>query len=102
MSTVVSDILGRVFSQRTSLWLSVIALQGVLAALFLLDYRLPFAIVLAGAVGVIALLYPLVAVGALIAGRILATGSMSFLRIGGLNIGMFEPMLALALAVQFT
>ena len=35
----------------------------------------------------------------LVAGRILSTGSMSFIRVGGMNIGLFEPMLLLALVV---
>lgn len=101
MSTLVSHALGRLTSRNALLWAGVLLFQVALAALFMLDYRIPAAVVLAVAVGVVALLYPLVAVGALITGRILATGSMSFLRIGGLNIGVFEPMLALALAVLF-
>ena len=81
------------------LWVGVAFLQVLLAGLFLLDWRLPVAATLAGMLGVLALLHPMVAVAGLLGGRILSTGSMSFLRIGGLNIGVFEPMLGLALAV---
>ncbi len=80
-------------------WVGVLALQLVLVGLFVLDARLPVAVVLAGMTGVAALRFPMLALGGLIAARILSTGSMSFLRIGGLNIGVFEPMLGLALVV---
>jgi uncharacterized membrane protein YecN with MAPEG domain len=81
------------------MWTGILVAQLVLVGLFLLDWKLPVAVILAGVVGVMAIQYPMLALGGLLAGRILATGSMSFLRIAGLNIGVFEPMLGLALAV---
>jgi len=42
---------------------------------------------------------PVIAVGLLLVGRLLSTGSLSWLRIGGMNIGIFEPVLALAILV---
>ena len=77
--------------------LGVVAVQVVLAVLMVFDWRLPVALVAGAAVVVVALRVPLVAVGLLIAGRLISTGSMSFIRIGKVNIGLFEPVLLLAL-----
>ncbi|MCP4804383.1 MAG: O-antigen ligase family protein [Proteobacteria bacterium] len=81
-------------------WTTVVALlvvQGILAVMMVFDWRLPVALVAGAAVVVVALRQPLVAVGLLIAGRLISTGSMAFLRIGKINIGLFEPVLLLAL-----
>ncbi len=75
----------------------VLGVQCLLGVLVFLDWRLPLGVLL-GAIGVgVGLRWPLVAVGGLIFGRLLSTGSMSWLRIGGLNLGVFEPLLGLAL-----
>ncbi|MEE2749827.1 MAG: hypothetical protein VX519_00220 [Myxococcota bacterium] len=77
----------------------IVGVQCVLVLLLVLDWRLPFALVLGGLGVVAGIRWPLVAVGLVIGGRILSTGSMSWLRVGGLNIGLFEPMLFLGLTV---
>ena len=93
--------LARVFGPNTPPWKAVVGVvvaQVVLAGLMVVDWRAPVAVVLGVGLVVLALRRPLVAVGLLIAGRLLSTGSMSFIRIGKVNIGLFEPVLFLALA----
>ena len=82
---------------RPATLITVLLLQVALAGLMVFDWRLPIALVCGLAVVLVALRQPLVAVGLLIAGRLISTGSMSFLRIGKVNIGLFEPVLLLAL-----
>ena len=93
--------LARVFGGSTPTWktaVGVLAAQIFLAGLMVIDWRLPVAVVMGVGVVVLALRRPLLAVGLLIAGRLVSTGSMSFIRIGKVNIGLFEPVLFLALA----
>ncbi len=99
MNSAIAQFSKSLLSPSRLAWLGVFAVQFALVGLFLLDWKLPVAATLAGVVAVVALRFPMMAVGALLASRILSTGSMSFLRIGGLNIGVFEPMLGVALAV---
>lgn len=92
--------LARVFGANTPPWkaaLGVLGAQLVLAVLMVFDWRLPVAVVFGVGLVVLAIRKPLVAVGLLIAGRLISTGSMSFIRIGKVNIGLFEPVLFLAL-----
>ena len=76
---------------------AVLAAQLLLFGLFLVNWYLPMALVTAVLVVLAGLSRPLVVVAFLLSTRILSTGSMSWLRIGGLNIGLFEPMLLLAI-----
>jgi hypothetical protein len=81
--------------RRWLLWLLLAQLP--LVALMVLDWRIPVALVVGAALVLGAVRKPLWAVGAVIAGRLISTGSMSFIRIGKINIGLFEPLLAVAL-----
>ncbi len=83
--------------RRPAVLISLVALQVGLAATMVFDWRIPIALVCGVAVVLVALRRPLIAVGLLIGGRLISTGSMSFLRIGKINIGLFEPVLLLAL-----
>lgn len=81
------------------LWLSlaVILLNGVGVLLFMLDMRLPFAM-LAAVVGVlVAVKNPLAGVALVLAGRLTSTGANAWVRIGSINLDLFEPALLLAL-----
>lgn len=81
-------------------WLAVIlACQTLLVLLATIDWKLSAALIVSVLTFVFAIRYPIAAILLLVAGRILSTGSLSFLRIGGMNIGLFEPMLLLALVV---
>ncbi|MBT3222737.1 MAG: hypothetical protein HN348_26985, partial [Proteobacteria bacterium] len=78
--------------------LAVLGLVGfhiVSALLFILDMRLPFALFLAVAAVVIAIEKPLWGVGLLIAGRLTSTGANAWVRLGKVNIDLFEPALLL-------
>jgi hypothetical protein len=77
--------------------LALVALHAVAAALFLVDIRLAFALLLAVIGVVTALEKPLWAVGLLIAGRLTSTGANAWVRLGGVNIDLFEPALLLCL-----
>ena len=80
--------------------LGVLLLQALLAFMAIFEWRLPIAIVLGAGTYLVSIRWPMVAVALLLTGRILSTGSLSWLRIGGMNIGLFEPVLALALCVM--
>ncbi len=75
----------------------MLGVQTVLLALFVVDWRLPM--VTTGALLVAALLLdrPVWAVGAMLAARLLSTGTTSFFTIGKISIGLFEPVLLIAL-----
>jgi hypothetical protein len=75
----------------------VVQLSLVLLAWF--DWRLSAAAIVGFLALVMALRSPVFAIGLLVGGRILSTGSMSFIRVNGMNIGLFEPMVLLALLV---
>lgn len=84
---------------RRSWWLiaGVVGVQLLLLLLFAVDWRLP--VVATGGIVVVTLLLdrPAWAVGALLASRLLSTGTTSFFKIGSMNIGLFEPVLLLGL-----
>ena len=73
----------------------LLALHAVAGLLFLVDARLALACLLAIVGVVVALEKPLWAVGLLIAGRLTSTGANAWVRIGGINIDLFEPALLL-------
>ena len=77
----------------------ILLVQAALLVMMLADWKLPAALIFGFLTLIFALRNPLVAIVLLVAGRILSTGSMSFIRVGGMNIGLFEPMLLLALLV---
>lgn len=72
--------------------------QSLLLAAFAVDPRFP----VVGAAGIVVLVtmldHPAWTVGAMLAARLLSTGTLSFFSIGKINIGLFEPVLFLALA----
>jgi O-antigen ligase len=77
--------------------LALLLVQTVLLVTFVVDWRVP--VLLAGGFVVTALLLdnPLWAVGGMLAARLLSVGTMSFFTIGKTSIGLFEPILFLAL-----
>jgi hypothetical protein len=77
--------------------LLLLAVQTVLLATFIVDWRVP--VVLGGAFVITAFILdnPLISVGGMLAARLLSTGTMSFFTIGKTSIGLFEPVLFLAL-----
>ncbi len=77
--------------------LGVLVVQLVLLALMLVDWRLPAALVVGLMVLIAALRWPLGAVALLIAARLIGTASMSWIHVGSLNLGLFEPVLLIAL-----
>ena len=82
--------------------LGLVALHLLAAVLFLVDVRLPFALILACTAVVIAVERPLVGISLLIAGRLTSTGANAWVRIGRINLDLFEPALALCLLAIFT
>ncbi len=75
----------------------VLAAQIVLLALFVVDWRLPIVLAAGFVVATILLDRPVWAVGGMLAARLLSTGTTSFFTIGKISIGLFEPVLLLAL-----
>lgn len=78
---------------------AILFAQSLLLGLALIDWRMSAALIVGFLTLIFALRHPLVAIILLVSGRILSTGSLSFIRVGGMNIGFFEPMLLLALMV---
>lgn len=78
------------------IWLAILAVQVVLMAIFVFDWRIP--VVLAGGfvAATVMLDQPVWTVGVMIAARLIATTTTSFFTIGSISIGLFEPVLALA------
>lgn len=98
----------RLFTQRPDflrvviVLLAIIGLNALGAMLFVVDFRLPFALLIAAVGFVVAVENPLAGVALLIAGRITSTGANAWVRIGKINVDLFEPALALTLvAVMF-
>jgi len=90
-------ILAQPKQRQVGIGLALVVLHAVAGLLFFVDARLAMALLLA-VVGVItALEKPLWAVGLLIAGRLTSTGANAWVRIGGVNIDLFEPALLLCL-----
>ncbi|MDP2309793.1 MAG: O-antigen ligase family protein [Pseudomonadota bacterium] len=81
------------------LWLPavVLAAQLGLLALFVVDWRLPVVLTAGFLIGAILLDRPVWAVGGMLAARLLSTGTTSFFTIGKISIGLFEPVLLVAL-----
>ncbi len=77
--------------------LVVAAAQIVLLGLFLVDWKLPVVVMAAILITIVLLDRPVVAVAMMLAARLISTGSMSFLNVGGITIGLFEPVLLYAL-----
>ena len=80
--------------------------QLLLLGIFVFDQRVPVLLVAAFVSTVFLLDRPLWAVGMLIAARLVSTGTTSFFSVGGVQIGLFEPVLlfslvALALRAAF-
>ena len=78
---------------------AILVVQLSLVLLALVDWRLSAAAIVGFLALVMALRSPVFSIILLVGGRIVSTGSMSFIRVGGMNIGLFEPMLLLALLV---
>lgn len=71
--------------------------QLALLLTFLVDWKVPPVLAAAFLASMLLLDNPLWAVGAMLSARLLSTGTMSFFTIGKISIGMFEPVLLLAL-----
>jgi O-antigen ligase len=84
--------------RQTLVVLALLILHGAAALMFFVDPRLAFALLLAAVGVVVALEKPLWAVGLLIAGRLTSTGANAWVRLGGINIDLFEPALLLCVA----
>jgi hypothetical protein len=76
---------------------AIVLAQAALLALFAVDWKLPVALTGMALVSIVLLDHPLWGVGAMLAARLLSTGTLSFFSIGKINIGLFEPVLFLAL-----
>jgi len=76
---------------------AIIAVQCILLLIMLVDWHVPMVLVVGVVVTIGALRWPLGAVALLIAARLIGTASMSWLHIGGLHLGLFEPILLIAL-----
>lgn len=86
---------------------AILAVQCLFLALFVLDWRVPLLAMAALVVTVLLLDRPVWAVGAMLAARLISTGTTSFFTIGKISIGLFEPVLlftlvALGLRAVFT
>lgn len=90
-----------VLDRTTWLALGLIALHAFAALLFVVDLRLPFAVLIAAAAVAVGLERPLWGVGLLLAGRLTSTGANAWVRIGKVNLDLFEPALMLALGALF-
>lgn len=87
--------------QKAAVYAGVIGLHAVAAALFLVDVRLPAGLLLMAVACVVAYERPLWGVGLLIAGRVTSTGANAWIRIGRLNLDLFEPSLMLCIGALF-
>ncbi len=94
---MLSRVAGRLFAIGPWRILALLAVQTVLLLTFLVDWKVPPVLAAGFLVTVLLLDNPLWAVGAMLAARLLSTGTMSFFSIGKITIGMFEPVLLLAL-----
>jgi O-antigen ligase len=75
----------------------VVGVQVVLLALFVVDWRFPVLATGGFLVAAFLLDRPVWAVGCMLGARLLSTGTTSFFTIGKISIGLFEPVLLLAL-----
>ena len=76
---------------------ALIAVQAAFLAAFALDWKIPVVLAAGFVISVFLLDNPVLTVGGMLAARLLSTGTMSFFSIGKINIGLFEPVLGLAL-----
>ncbi len=82
--------------------LVLVALNAMGALLFAVDLRLPVVLLMATVGMFVAVESPLAGVALLLAGRLTSTGANAWVRIGRINIDLFEPSLLLVLtAVLF-
>ncbi len=89
----------RILPSRNALLVgaAVLVAQVFLLATFVFDPKLPVALTTALVIGVVLLDRPVWGVGCMLAARLVSTGTMSFFTIGKMSIGLFEPVLLLAL-----
>lgn len=76
---------------------AILLIQAVLLVAFVVDWRAPVLLAAGFVVTVFMLDHPVWAVGGMLGARLLSTGTMSFFTIGKMSIGLFEPVLFLAL-----
>ena len=76
---------------------ALLVVQAALLATFAFDWRVPLVLTAGLLIAVFLLDNPIWAVGGMLAARLLSVGTMSFFTIGKISIGMFEPVLLLAL-----
>jgi O-antigen ligase len=77
---------------------ALLGLQATIAVVSVFDPWAAVALVVALAIGVIAIERPLVGLGLLLAVRLLSTGATVFFRVGRAGIGPYEPLLVLCIA----
>ena len=75
----------------------ILAVQVLLVLMMFVDWRLPILAVMGVAVVGASLQWPLVGICLLLAARLISTGGLTFVRIGGMALGLFEPVLLIAL-----
>jgi O-antigen ligase len=75
----------------------IVGVQLVLLGGFALDWRVPLVIAVGGVGGMLLLDRPVAATCVLIAARLVSTGTTSLLTVGPMRIGLFEPILGIAL-----
>ncbi len=91
-----SRLLSTANPRLTWLILGLVAVHLLGAALFLVDPRIPFALLVVLVGVAVALERPVWGVALLIAGRLTSTGANAWVRVGKINIDLFEPALLLA------
>lgn len=79
-------------------WALIVGVQCLLAALLLVDVRLPFFLLVAAAATLFAYAWPVWTVYIVLAARVVTTTATSF-RVGPVSLGLFEPSFALAYLV---
>lgn len=90
-------MLARLDFGRLAVPAGILVVQCVLLAIFVVDWRLPVVLSAGFVVAVVLLDRPVWAVAGMLAARLLSTGTLSFFTIGKISIGLFEPVLLLAL-----
>jgi O-antigen ligase len=79
------------------LMLIIAAVNAAGLLLFAVDVRLPFAFLIAVVGTIVALESPLLGIALVLAGRVTSTGANAWIRIGSLNLDLFEPSVMLVL-----
>jgi hypothetical protein len=90
-------VFARLSLNRLALPAALIGVQLVMLVLFVVDWRLPLLGMGGFLVATFLLDRPVWTVGAMLAARLISTGTTSFFTIGKVSIGLFEPVLLLAL-----